>query len=77
MSPAQRPKEPVIPPQRSTRAPAEGADPDSAPEYDHAEADHGGAPLQRSTRAPAEGPAERDAARDLPDAADTARRSRP
>jgi hypothetical protein len=44
-----------LPPQRSTRAPAEGADPRADADYDHTVADHGGAPMERSPRDPAEG----------------------
>ena len=45
----------ALPPQRSTRAPAEGADPREDRGFDHAPADHGEQPRQRSPREPAEG----------------------
>jgi hypothetical protein len=51
------------PPQRSTRAPAEGADPRAEPDYDHTQADAGGQPLERSPRDPAEGAPEDEASR--------------
>jgi hypothetical protein len=44
-------------PQRSTRAPAEGADErrEDGKAYDHAPADHGGASAERDSRDPVEG----------------------
>ena len=42
-------------PQRSTRAPAEGAPEEDEQRYDTSAADEGRAPAQRSPRAPAEG----------------------
>lgn len=50
------PKTPAgTPPQRSTRAPAEGADPRDPADFDHSEADGDAAPAERSPREPAEG----------------------
>ena len=43
------------PPQRSSRAPAEGADPRSDPGFDRSPADAQGRPMERSARDPAEG----------------------
>ncbi|MCW7540814.1 hypothetical protein OOT46_23625 [Aquabacterium sp. A7-Y] len=54
---------PSTPPQRSTRAPAEGVLPDQDLSYDAAPADAGGEPQERSPRAPAEGRPKDTAAR--------------
>jgi hypothetical protein len=55
MNPDSRNPSGSAPPQRSTRAPAEGADPRADADYDHSEADAGGQPPERSPREPAEG----------------------
>lgn len=47
------------PPQRSSRAPAEGADPRSDPGFDRSPADATGQPTERSARDPAEGKPQR------------------
>ena len=54
--PSRNPSPPSsAPPQRSTRAPAEGADPRTDIEFDHGAADARTQPPERSPREPAEG----------------------
>lgn len=54
-------------PQRSTRAPAEGAPESDDSRYDASPADGGGSPAQRSPRAPAEGAPDEQRADDEPE----------